>query len=494
MKKINTILASIILLISVSSCGDSWLNTVPSDSMPADEAITTFKAAEVALTGVYDGLQGSSSRLGYYAARMFYYGDVRGDDMQARTQGMRSSALYELRYTEDNAPNMWEVPYNIIRRANRLIEAIDNDKIEDASEAQLNRLMSEALVVRALVHFDLSRVYANPYNVDNGASLGIPIVLEPLEMDALPSRNSVADVYKQVIKDLEDALAIGGLSDKKNYGYVNEWFAKGLLAKVNLYKGDNKAALDYAEDVIKNSPYELWTNEEYVDGWNTSDEGRKEMIFEIVNKSSDDWTDREGIAYLMYEDGYADLIATKSFIDIMESDPDDVRNGILLAPTKEDLVKTYGTQKIFVNKFPPDAGGDARLNSSPIMRLSEVYLIAAEAAAWDEKGEIAAKYLNKIVLRANPEADELSEAEATVERVLLERRKELVGEGHRFFDAMRSNQTITRYIDPDNRGHHYILIKESQQFDRSYYRTILPIPVDEINVNPNLKDQQNPGY
>lgn len=494
MRKINILLAIILLLTTVSSCGDSWLNTVPSDSMPADEAITTYKAADVALTGVYDGLQGSSSRLGYYAARMFYYGDVRGDDMQARTQGMRSSSLYELRYTEDNAPNMWSVPYNILRRANRLIEAIENGKIEDATEAQQDRLMSEALVIRALVHFDLSRVYAKPYNVDNGASLGIPLVLEPLEMDALPSRNSVADVYKQVIKDLEDALAIGGLSNKKNYGYVNEWFAKGLLAKVNLYKGDNKAALDYAEDVINNSPYALWTTEEYVDGWNTSDEGRKEMIFELVNKSSDDWTDREGIAYLMYEDGYADLIATKSFLELMASDPDDVRNGILLAPTKADLVKTYGTQKIFVNKFPPNAGKDVRLNSSPVMRLSEIYLIAAEAAAWDKKSDVAAKYLNSIVLRANPEAEELSQEKATVERVLLERRKELVGEGHRFFDAMRSNQTITRYTDPEDRGFHYLLIKESQQFDRKYYRTILPIPIDEVNVNPNLKDQQNPGY
>lgn len=496
MNKIYKLLAITLLLVGTISCGDEWLNTVPSDSVPVDEAITSYAAAEVALTGVYDGLQGSSSRTTYYAARMFYYGDVRGDDMQARQAANRSSSTYEMRYVEDDAPNMWNVPYNVLRRANSLIDAIDNGLVEDATEAQLAQLKSEALVVRALVHFDLVRIYGNPYTMDNGASLGVPIVTTPLPMDALPSRNSVAEVYTQVLKDLKDAIDLGGLSDDKNYGYVNLWFAKGLQARVNLYKGDNGAALSYAEDVIDNSPYELWTNEEYVDGWQKDPKkGRKEMLFEIVNASNDDWTDREGVAYLLHEDGYADYIVTESFINMLNEDPADVRNGILLAPSSDDqIIETYGDAKIFVNKFPADASGDMRLNDSPVMRLSEIYLIAAEAAAKIPNPTKAAKYLNAIVLRANPDATPVSEADATVERIIIEKRKELVGEGHRFFDAMRNNETIVRYTDADNRGFHYPLIPESQSFDRTYFRAILPIPVAEIQVNPNIKDQQNPGY
>lgn len=191
MKKIYKLLALSLLLIATTSCGDEWLNTVPSDSVPADDAITTYKAASVALTGVYDGLQGASNRVSYYGARMFYYGDVRADDMQARDQGMRTSATYEMRYVEDNAPNMWNVPYNVIRRANKLIEAIEEDKIADATEAQLAQLEAEALVIRALVHFDLVRLYGNPYTMDGGASLGVPIVTIPLPMDALPERSTV---------------------------------------------------------------------------------------------------------------------------------------------------------------------------------------------------------------------------------------------------------------------------------------------------------------
>ena len=496
MRNICKSIAISLSLVALTSCGNDWLNTVPSDSVPADDAINNYKAATVAYTGVYDGLQGNSSRVSYYGARMFYYGDVRGDDMQARAQGMRSSSCYEMRYTLDNAPNMWSVPYNVIRRANRLLEAVEQNKVEDATAEQLANLKAEALTIRALVHFDLCRIYANPYTMDNGASKGVPVVTSPLAMDELPSRSSVAEVYTQILQDLEDALSSGGLADKKNYGYVNKWFAKALLAKVYLYKGDNANALTQAEDVIKNSPYELWTNGEYVNGWTTSDSGRKEMIFELVNKSEDDWTDREGIAYLMNEDGYADFIATKSFLALMEEDPDDIRNNILIpAQSDEDLMKEFGNAKIFVNKFPADpSSGEMRLNSLPIMRLSEVYLIAAEAAAKMSNGSKAAAYLNKIVLRANPTATAITESEATVERIMLENRKEFVGEGHRFFDAMRNNETIVRYTMDIDKGFHYSLINESARFDRTYFRSLLPIPADEVNVNPNLKAEQNPGY
>ena len=129
-----------------------------------------------------------------------------------------------------------------------------------------------------------------------------------------------------------------------------------------------------------------------------------------------------------------------------------------------------------------------------MMRLSEVYLIAAEAAAKLGISDKAAAYLNVIHLRANPAASPVSQADATLARISIERRKELVGEGQRFFDAMRNNETVVRYTDQNDMQLHYILIPESQKFDRTYFRTLLPIPVSEVNVNPNLRGQQNPGY
>ncbi|MCS2250424.1 RagB/SusD family nutrient uptake outer membrane protein [Bacteroides fragilis] len=89
-----------------------------------------------------------------------------------------------------------------------------------------------------------------------------------------------------------------------------------------------------------------------------------------------------------------------------------------------------------------------------------------------------------MVQRANPEAKAISEADATVERIILERRKEMIGEGQRYLmhcAIMKQSFAIKMKVI---RGYHYSLIKESQSFDRTYFRAILPIPVDETNVNP----------
>ena len=160
MKKIYKSLVFTMATIALTSCVNDWLDLTPSDSIPSNSAITNYNDAKTALYGMYDGLQGNSTYTQYYAARMFYYGDVRGDDMQARTQGMRSSSCYEMKYTIDDAPNMWNVQYNVLRRANRLIEAVENNKITDAekNQANVNNIYEQAKSVRALVHFDLVKV------------------------------------------------------------------------------------------------------------------------------------------------------------------------------------------------------------------------------------------------------------------------------------------------------------------------------------------------
>lgn len=495
MKKIVKSVLLITATLTMTACSNDWLDVNPSDSLPSSSAITSYKDATAALNGIYDAVQGDSDNSEYYARDMFFYGDVRGDDMQARTQGMRSSSLYEMRYTENDAPSIWAVPYTVIRQANNLIEAIESGNVSDGDEVELNNMVAQAKSIRALAHFDLVRIYGKPYMVDQGASAGVPIVTRPLSAEETLGRNTIAEVYEQVIKDLTEAINSGALSTEKTLGKFNVWAAKALLSRVYLYKGDNENALSMAEDVIKNSPYELWTNAEYVNGW--IGDNRKEMILEIINYNSSDWADREGIAYCLNETGYADAIVTQSFSDLLNKDPKDVRQGIILKAQDPDMgfMETYKDQQIFVNKFPAkEAGGDYRVSNLPLLRVSEMYLNAAEAAVKLNKNDIAAKYLNAIVLRANPEAKELSPTEVTLDRILDERRLELVGEGHRFFDLMRNNKQVVRYTSTADQGRHYVLLKESQTFDNTYFRAILPIPIDEINANPVIAQQQNPGY
>lgn len=508
MKRIYNILALTIAATGLSSCVNNWLDQTPSNGTPTSSAITNYNDARTAMYGMYDGLQGNSEYTQYYAARMFYYGDVRGDDMQARTQGMRSSSCYEMRYTVDDAPNMWNIQYNVIRRANRLIEAVDNNTITDAEtyKAQLADIYNQAKVVRALVHFDLVKVYGMPYTYDNGASLGVPFVDKPLDRDAKPGRDKVSEVYAKITKDLEDAINSEALTVSTKaggkQGYIDLWAAKALLCRVYLYMNKNQEAFDLAKEIIKDSPYKLWTIEQYAEAWDKQDPSHtREMIFELINNSSDDWADREGIGYLLHEWGYADAICTKSFVDMLQSDPEDVRNDVVLpVMDDEDLYAQYGDNPIFINKFPLGALDDMRLANLPILRLSEVYLNAAEAAA--KLGGTAKSegigFLNDLLdnrtTTATAKVDASISDDEFLSRVLIERRKELVGEGQRFFDAMRNNETIVRYTSEADQGWHYSLIKESQSFDRTYTKALLPIPVSETNANPTLKAQQNPGY
>lgn len=137
---------------------------------------------------------------------------------------------------------------------------------------------------------------------------------------------------------------------------------------------------------------------------------------------------------------------------------------------------------------------EANTHNIYVLRLSEIYLNAAEASFKLGDKQTAAKYLNNIFLRANPGATAIAEDEVTLDRILLERGIELIGEGHRFFDLLRNNKEVIRYNDSSDQGWHYALISESKRFTNEYFRTVLPIPLVERNANEVIRNQQNPGY
>jgi SusD family. len=475
-------------ILLATSCGNDWLEIEPTDGIDSSEAINTIKGAQAALIGVYDAVQESRY---YYGAAMLYYGDVRADDMQASKSNKRSSSLYEMRYKAEDAPNMWSVPYQVIARANNIINAIDNNMVTDGSETAINHIKGQALALRALAHFDLVRIYANPYTMDNGASLGIPVITQPMKFNATPGREIVSKVYEQIISDFNDAVTL--MTSTHQTGFLNSWSAKALLSRVYIYMGDNQNALKLAEDIIENSAnqYSLWKTEEYASVWEKAN--TSELLFEIVNKSSDDWVDREAIGYLMSENGYDDIILTENYSKIVGENMDDVRMSLFKKSSKDKdpLSKKY----LYLNKFPGRSDyspQDVRVNNIPVIRLSEVYLNAAEAAVKLGLNEKADRYTNAIFMRANPNADKLENV--TLDRVLEERRKELIGEGHRFFDLMRNGKEVVRYTSEEDKGWHVTLNSDAQKFDNTYFRAILPIPKKECDANEVLRVQQNPGY
>lgn len=478
MKTIRNIFIALGISCAVS-CGNGWLELEPSTAINTDEAVKTLKEVEFTMNGIYDIMRSSD----LYSGRMMYYGDVTGDDMQAVSSSKRTGNYYRFSFTRDNGPSShWAGLYEIIQNTNLILGRVDGIKISDDETAWRDNLKGEALAVRALALFDLTRFFGMPYTKDEGASLGVPIVTTLSDIDDKPERATVAACYGSFISDLNEAVQL--LSPKFSKGRMNKWAAMSLLARAYLYKGDNVNALKMAEEAIEGAEankWALWTNKEYTTAWSNdaSAAAPGEILFEMVINTPES-QGKETMGRLNSKDGYDDMCITVSFYHLLKEDPDDVRLKLLSFDKKK-----YA----YVFKYQPQAGEDIMDANVPVIRLSETYLIAAEAAVKTGDNTKAVKYLGAIARRANPSR---TLETVTLDDVMTERRKELVAEGHRMFDVIRNGGTVKRIDDTDSNlasTRHFAADKE---FNWDFYKIILPVPKAERDANPNVA--QNPGY
>ena len=468
------------------SCSDGWLDVEPTTAVETDKSINILSDVDVMLNGIYTTMQHAYA----YSGRLVYYGDACGDDMMAYSSTKRTGNYYTFNFTKDTAPStFWSYPYEMIGLCNIILEKIDN--VDTKEEDLRDYYKGQALALRGMLLFDLTKFYGYPYKKDNGASLGVPVVVSTLDKEAKPKRNTVAECYAQVIADLKAAVAAMDNDEGKAFhkGHISLFGAQTLLSRVYLYHGDDAEALAMAEKAIKVAEakgYKLWTNAEYATAWaNDASNGTKgEVLFEIVN-TTDDSPGKESLGRLHSPRGYKDICLTSSFYALLNEDPADVRLQLL----------EYSSKRAFVKKYQPQDGEDIVDANIPLIRLSEAYLNAAEAAVKTGDNVSAAKYLNAIVSRANPD-NSVDGSMVSLSRVMTERRKELVGEGHRFFDALRDGGSVDRH---DVKGQskisstkHYITKAEKMKFSWDYYKCVLAIPKAEMDANGNMV--QNPVY
>ncbi len=445
------------IFVMAQSCSEDFLNEYPT-SAQAPEDIKKISDVEIVMNGVYDLMQNNN----FLGQRYIGTNDMRSDDNQVPDFG-RLEDEYRYDFDAVNAmTGIWSQPYSIIRQANSVINMLNNINTEtDTDEASKQDMIGQSLAIRALAHFTLCNWYGYPYSHDGGSSLGVPIVTTVALPDAKEPRSTVAQVYTQIITDLNEAIPL--LKTDKKGGKINSWAAKTLLARVYLYMEDNTNAYDMAVDIINNGPYELMSGSEYVDSW--ANDFSSESIFSCINSSADN-TGGESINNLSDPEGYGQFIASQDLIDLVNSDPADIRNGMLYIdqlstpgdPTTYGRILKYpgkgNTKAILVDHFEGSGAAVASSTTSnvSIFRLSELYLIAAEAAIKKSPADAANAtfYLNEIVERSNPAAT-VDEADVDLNRILTERRKELMGEGHRFFDLIRNKRDIVRI--PESKSH-----------------------------------------
>ena len=477
--KIHYIVALMVLTIT-TGCGNSWLNLSPNTSIDSDEAIQELRDLEFALNGIYSTMQSGN----YYGGQMTYFGDIAADDMMSYKTTSSGASFYLYKYNKDNATNsFWSVYYTLSKNiaiAMNAMEEIEMDIVADrefttpggrvTTEGEFyNELRGQALAIRALALFDMTRLYGYPYMKDQGASLSVPIVTDVVDMDYKPSRNTVKESYEVILIDLNEAVSI--INEKPRDGRLNKWAVYTLLSRVHLYMGNDDLALDAAEKGIQgalNHGFGLLDNDEYAGAW--SKPFNKEFIFEIVNLT----TDSPGKSSVGYYYRRYNMIATNKFFKNKLAKSNDVRKA---------LVSTASSRRPFCMKFPEQDGKSYEDCNVVVFRMSELYLNAAEAAVKLGNNTKALEYFLPIYKRTN---EVWQASEVTMDDILEQRRVEFWGEGHRFFDLMRNNQRIERtdYLDA--------VPMDARSFDWDFYRIVLPIPRKETNLNENI--QQNPGY
>ena len=501
MKKLSIILIAVLGIFAFSSCED-FLDMKPTNQLESSEAIKTAADAQVFMNGVMTRL--SSSNL--YGVNLFLYGDAKGGDLTIFSQGRGSDGLYSFNHEPSSGSwsGFWTTSYNLLLQVNNLISNIEKLESDPNNSEDFGNMKGQAYTIRALVYFNLVRIYGLPYTQYNPSSdYGVPNVLEVLDASAQPGRATVAENYNQILADLTAGAATITKDVKTSTnGFPTYWANRAIAARVYQSMGNNAEALAAAEEVINSGKYKLYSNEEWVKSW--SKQFADESIFELQMLVNENALTTGSIgAYYSRIHHYSSKVggyfaASDYWLERMAEDPDDVRWGVM---AYDENSKSYDDEytedrlgcsyKYFGGvDMPGDGKDDCAACNVKIVRLSEMYLIAAESALAMGNAEKAAEYLNAIRKRS-PNLEPATAATVTVEMILNEKSKEFFQEGLRYWDMLRHGKSIEfndeiMGIDCPHR--------DKVIDTKSYHKIVLPISTDELNSNPTLRTQQNPGY
>ncbi|QIH35291.1 RagB/SusD family nutrient uptake outer membrane protein [Sphingobacterium sp. DR205] len=491
--KISIIAAA--LVTSFSSCKD-FLDVEPGNSIDAGTALNGANDARNRINGLSRLIASSS----YYGRNFELYGEVKGGDLTVYSQGRGLDQLYSFNQDAEtnNFSGFWSQIYYCIAQTNDVLEKIDQVAMD--SKAQYANAQGQLLTLRALFYFDLVRLYGKSYTQDK-ASRGVPIVISPASYNSKPARATVEEVYTQILKDLKTGQELLGANKAIDNGYINYYANLAIQSRVYLTMADYENAYSKANEIITSGTYKLYENEKWTSSW-ASMYGT-ESIYELgINEGEADLGTASLGYYLMRRTGGQGgmFYASDYYLNRMKEDNSDVRWAILgrdesSATRMGAVYKNLGSVNTNTSLPLNSLGDKGNTNNTAVnikvIRLSEIYLIAAEAALKKPSADPAksAELLNAISKRS-PNRPAFSSATVNEDAILNEKSKELFGEGHRYWDMIRLNKKIT--FNDDFQG---LTIKtRPKEIDRTFEKYILPIPQSEINANPTLKEQQNPGY
>lgn len=463
----TTIKISICALAAVVMAACEALDQSPSTSVTTQTAITNIEDLANAVNGAY--YVATYGTMLTVASEMSIYADLVGpDSYQPASSGQNASRLAQFSMTPNDTYNVYYYLYAAIASVNSAIEKAA--ALEDQEAAA--PYVAELYAMRGLFHFHLATYFAPIPTAGSSNEMGLVLADKVFDIDYVGERASLEKTYGFIISDFTQAIE-SGLNKDRNTGHLNYWAALALRARANLYAGNYAEALADASEVIEESPYQLYTIDNYTKVW--SQEGADEVIMEYLQTDTYN-AQRYAPGYYTSPEGYSECGVSPEFYAWLTSNPEDIRSRLVadynVAP---DNNPDYNTG-YYPLKYPGNAGASvpAYTTNIKVIRLSEVLLIAAEAAL--KEGSDAAGYMN--MLRRNRIEGYMDVSAVTLEDILDERRKELFAEGQIAFDYWRNGKAV---------------INGSLTTSPTDYKTVLPLPKEEIDLSRG-KLTQNPGY
>src|SRR6188768_1148695 len=487
MKKYFPFLAILLLLIAYGC--DDFLDLQPHSQSVVIENTSAdsvyFHSAselEAALAGAYGDFKNEYYQLDYYVN-----GDAQADGAYAGGDNPDNFQIddYMLDAVNRNDSRDWAYLYSTIGKVNNIINNADEVTDPLLTETRRAEIVGEASFIRAFMYFQLVQLWGDvPLQLQEVTSISADKLAEIYEQ-IFPARASTAEVYAQIIADLETALTrVRTTADHKGFATVGA--VNAVLAKVyaTIEPHDWNKVNTYCDAVIAGGYSLLPTFDKL---WDNSVENSAESIFEINytgGPSDGNWgvTIFRGVDWKKFNLPANDLIAA------FDAEGDVIRKNASII--FEDVSGLWSdshypqTAYPFINKWR-NFGGDGAQNYI-FIRLADILLLKAEAQNELGLQSEAAGLVNQIRARVNLGATPASSQADLRLAIEKERRLELAYEGIRWFDLKRTGRAIEVMNNAKGVG------GAPLGYHLTPSRLLWPIPQAELDKNANLT--QNDGY
>ena len=469
--KILSVALSVLFLVS---CDKDYLEKSPPDKLAEEGFINSADRAKLAVNGIYQQLQ-SSDLYGDYLPK--FLGVPSGEILLSNTQPLAINN-FSFDASDTYMLNIYAALYQGIKRANTVIAEVPGVTMDKTLQ---DRYIGEAKFLRAFYYWHLTNMWGD-----------VILITAPVKSpdDVLIAKSPQADVYKLIIKDLQEAIPVLPVSyGSTDVGRATKGAAQSMLGKAYLYTKDYTQAESLLGQVINSKTYDLMPVFDQI--WNRNYENNKESIFEVqfADIGGSGTSSRNGAYLPGVNGGTGSSVATQRIVNAFTgNDPrlgySIFRNGDVFAPNLTtqsinlDTYKStwsatgYNVRKGMVPILYLQGAG----TNYPVIRFADVLLMYAEAA--NELGMIdkARDAVNRVRQRPTVNMPVLTTADTgnkadMFAAIVHEREVELAFENHRFSDLRRWGLAET-------------VLKPLGYLPKHRY---FPLPQLEIDINPQLK-------